>query len=50
MTWSPSLTIMFVWSENVDNKTKAFVKGILSKRMKIMWKEQLVDPPIAYFS
>ena len=35
---------MFVWSENGANKTK----DILGARMKIMWEEQLVDPPIAY--
>ena len=37
---------MFVWSENGANKTK----DILGARMKIMWEEQLVDPPIAYIN
>ena len=36
---------MFVWSENGANKT--LLMDILSARMKIMWEEQCIDPPIA---
>ena len=41
--------IVFVWSRNGANWTKAFIKDtFLAPEIKIMWEQELVDPPIAY--
>ena len=39
--------ILFVWSEEKGHQQD---KSLFGARIKIMWEEKLVDPPIAYLT
>ena len=44
-----NVSIVFVWSRNCANWTKAYVKELLAPEFHVM-EEQLADPPTAYIN
>ena len=43
-------TIVFVWSDKLAPMRTIEQRPCLAPEMRIMWEEQLVDPPIGYIT